>query len=68
MASRNVQKATVAGGAAGAGGASAATYITALIAAKWGIPLELAALIVAPAMAFFGGWIARWAAKLNPRD
>lgn len=63
----NVKKAALAGGAAGAGGTTAATYIAGLLAIKWGIPLELASLIVAPAMAFFGGWIARWAARLDPR-
>lgn len=54
----NVTKATAGGGAVGV----LLPYLANLASAKWGVPPEVAFVVVGGAAAWFG----RWAAKLNP--
>lgn len=61
---KNVSSATVTGASIGAGGAAVITYASAVIEAKTGVP----ALVAAPILGTLFGFVARWAAKLNPND
>lgn len=55
-------KSTTKAASVNGGAAACITYAAGLVSQKWGLPLEVAALIVAPVFAFIG----RWAAKLLP--
>lgn len=64
MASKNVSKATTTGVVAGGGGAAVIAYGAQVAEVRWGVPAPVAAAILGSAF----GFLARWAAKLNPHE
>jgi hypothetical protein len=64
----NTTKATTAGAAGATGGGIVLAWIAGIASGKWGVPLELAATIIAPIFGFFSALAMRWAAKLNPKE
>lgn len=64
MASRNVSKATTTGVVAGGGGAAVIAWGSQIAEAKYGVPAPVAAAVLGSAF----GFLARWAAKLNPHE
>lgn len=59
---RNVRKATVVGITAGGTGAVVITWVAAEVERRYGVPAPVAASILGGVF----GFLARWAAKLNP--
>lgn len=64
MASKNVNKATTVGIAAGAGAAPVIAWGSTIAEAKYGVPAPVAAAVLGGLFGFLG----RWAAKLNPHE
>lgn len=68
MAKKNVRNAAVAGGTASGLGAFLVAWGAAELSKATGLPAELCAGLLATPVAVVSGWVAHWAAKLNPND
>lgn len=61
----NKRKATETGFAVGSAGGLGA-YLAGVASVKWGVPVEIVAPVVVPAVGFVSALVSRWAAKLIP--
>lgn len=65
MSKTNKRRATERGAVVGGLGGLGA-YLAGVASVKWGVPVELTAPIVVPAVGFVSALLGRWAAKLLP--
>lgn len=61
----NKRRATETGAVVGGLGGLGA-YLAGIASVKWGVPVELTAPVVVPAVGFVSALVSRWAAKLLP--